>query len=291
MCNAWNHHPDCRCGWGGEGHLGRRDSNDGSVTKSVPPIYTKYYETFLNPNAKCPVCGQPVFYYQSPTGGRVFFDELGPPWPKHPCTIRKNDKIHFREMPTAKAVPTDYSWGLDGWAPFLGVNYERNTNSAKGHLNNRNIYLKIRFSKVEKVNIKALNSGLWMAKPLDRGNYSVSICLGNKTVKAIGFFQPLTHNSAQEQGKTPFLSRKLGNARFDVAGVEISCKECGRSKWISITTLLKEHHSTISLRTLSKNLKRMHCTQCKRHCKCGRQQAKVHFVSMNTMYDKFHKKR
>jgi len=22
MCNAWNHPPDCTCGWGGEGHLG-----------------------------------------------------------------------------------------------------------------------------------------------------------------------------------------------------------------------------------------------------------------------------
>lgn len=25
-------------------------------------------------------------YYQSPFGGRVFFDALGWPWPKHPCT-------------------------------------------------------------------------------------------------------------------------------------------------------------------------------------------------------------
>lgn len=27
-----------------------------------------------------------MFFYQSPFGGRVFFDDLGPPWPKHPCT-------------------------------------------------------------------------------------------------------------------------------------------------------------------------------------------------------------
>ncbi|TPL45350.1 hypothetical protein [Mesorhizobium sp. B2-4-6] len=27
-----------------------------------------------------------MFYYQSPYGGRVFFDHLGWPWPKHPCT-------------------------------------------------------------------------------------------------------------------------------------------------------------------------------------------------------------
>ena len=41
---------------------------------------------YINPNAKCPECGKPVFYYQNEFGSRVFFDELGPPWPKHPCT-------------------------------------------------------------------------------------------------------------------------------------------------------------------------------------------------------------
>ncbi|WP_339747728.1 hypothetical protein [uncultured Rubinisphaera sp.] len=40
---------------------------------------------FVKPNAKCPVCGENVFYYQNEHGSRVFFDELGPPWPKHPC--------------------------------------------------------------------------------------------------------------------------------------------------------------------------------------------------------------
>ena len=41
---------------------------------------------FVTPNATCPVCGDRVFYYQNENGSRVFFDELGPPWPKHPCT-------------------------------------------------------------------------------------------------------------------------------------------------------------------------------------------------------------
>lgn len=39
------------------------------------------------PNAECPVCGAPVFFYRNEYGSKVFFDELGPPWPKHPCTI------------------------------------------------------------------------------------------------------------------------------------------------------------------------------------------------------------
>jgi hypothetical protein len=42
----------------------------------------------VQPNADCPVCGRPVFFYQNAFGSRVFFDELGPPWPKHPCTAQ-----------------------------------------------------------------------------------------------------------------------------------------------------------------------------------------------------------
>ena len=42
--------------------------------------------SFTNPNADCPVCGAAVFFYQNNFGSRVYFDELGPPWPKHPCT-------------------------------------------------------------------------------------------------------------------------------------------------------------------------------------------------------------
>ena len=40
----------------------------------------------LDPNAHCPVCGARVFYYENAFGSRVFFDDLGNGWPKHPCT-------------------------------------------------------------------------------------------------------------------------------------------------------------------------------------------------------------
>jgi hypothetical protein len=84
MCNAWNHPQDCRCGWGGVGHAGRAVAQN-NISKGVA---NKFYEleSYLVPNAKCPVCKSYVFFYQSENGGRVFFDRLGPPWPKHPCT-------------------------------------------------------------------------------------------------------------------------------------------------------------------------------------------------------------
>jgi hypothetical protein len=53
---------------------------------------------YLTPNAKCPVCGKLVFYYQNDHGSKVFFDDLGPPWPKHPCT---DDESHSGNSATA----------------------------------------------------------------------------------------------------------------------------------------------------------------------------------------------
>lgn len=39
------------------------------------------------PNARCPRCGDPVFFFMAANGGRVFFDHLGQPWPKHGCMV------------------------------------------------------------------------------------------------------------------------------------------------------------------------------------------------------------
>lgn len=77
-CNAWNHAPDCDCGWGGTfyGH------SQGISQALAWPLAAG---SWVNPNARCPVCSAEVFFYKSPTGGRVYFDALGPPWPKHPC--------------------------------------------------------------------------------------------------------------------------------------------------------------------------------------------------------------
>ena len=68
-----------------------RSTSDGEVFEF--PFIT--YPSYVNPNARCPVCGASVYFYQSPYGGRVFFDELGPPWPKHPCTDNPVVRHHF----------------------------------------------------------------------------------------------------------------------------------------------------------------------------------------------------
>jgi hypothetical protein len=48
------------------------------------------------------VCGAAVYFWSNANGSRVFFDEMGPPWPKHPCT-------DFRQLPPAPA------WSAPTW--------------------------------------------------------------------------------------------------------------------------------------------------------------------------------
>lgn len=118
MCNALNHHPSCSCGWGGDGYSGGSSSNEVTLFNkylSVPAICSSY-ESYTNPNALCPVCKKQVFFYQSPDGGRVFFDELGPPWPKHGCT--DNSSIPIRIENYIAKEQKIYGWQKKGWKPF-----------------------------------------------------------------------------------------------------------------------------------------------------------------------------
>jgi len=114
MCNAWNHSPSCTCGWGGMGHSGKRAASSFG-DHWAPPINLSY-ESYTNPNALCPVCNSPVFFYISPNGGRVFFDELGPPWSKHPCTDTESVPKRFR-VSRDNRQPRDFGWVKDGWHP------------------------------------------------------------------------------------------------------------------------------------------------------------------------------
>lgn len=42
---------------------------------------------------KCPGCSGPVFFFSCNCGSRVFFDELGPPWPIHDCDTSWTRKL------------------------------------------------------------------------------------------------------------------------------------------------------------------------------------------------------
>ena len=118
-CNAWNHAQNCSCGWGGDGHLGRRTMFTDLVRSNITfRTYRDLQKGFTTPNARCPVCARPVFFYASPFGGRVFFDELGPPWTKHPCTD-SGRPVTILTSKTAVLSEHVIEFEKDGWVPFL----------------------------------------------------------------------------------------------------------------------------------------------------------------------------
>jgi hypothetical protein len=89
-----NHYSSCTCGWCV--NFGRRygsftvlhgiDAGRASTILREFGADRSRAACFVDHNARCPVCNERVFYYQNAHGSRVFFDELGPPWTKHPCT-------------------------------------------------------------------------------------------------------------------------------------------------------------------------------------------------------------
>jgi hypothetical protein len=68
---------------------------------------------WTQPNAKCPRCGAEVYFYASKDGGRVYFEELGPPWPKHLCFELTSERTIATEM-TQADEPT-VRWDHAGW--------------------------------------------------------------------------------------------------------------------------------------------------------------------------------
>jgi len=115
-CNGNNHGMHCKCGWGGvfygTGLTGGRSE-------------WQRHESYTNPNSRCPVCNVPVYFYQSQYGGKVYFDEMGPPWPKHPCTditqattynlAKSQDKIKSTSSLIKIRTP---EYQQEGWFPI-----------------------------------------------------------------------------------------------------------------------------------------------------------------------------
>jgi hypothetical protein len=131
MCNAWNHESGCTCGFGGANYS---SGFDAFHTECLPS-----YDRYVDPFAKCPVCREPVFFFQDGNGGRVFFDELGPPWPKHPCTDRSAESGRgghnfLADGPTRRDQP---QWVRDGWSPFILTDASCDRGSLRYHLSGR----------------------------------------------------------------------------------------------------------------------------------------------------------
>jgi hypothetical protein len=116
-----NHYADCSCGWCVKTR--RRAGREPVLWLPLEFPSFRSYSSYTIPNAICPVCGERVFFYRSPYGGRVFFDILGPPWPKHPCTVQ-SDTSAIRRTALVDRVAQKSDWLNAGWIP-VSIRYTR----------------------------------------------------------------------------------------------------------------------------------------------------------------------
>lgn len=104
-------------------HNVRRSGRRGSIslpsfTRRTLPSFTQKASrsstgrSVIAPNARCPVCGALTYFYANEHGSKVYFDALGPPWPKHPCLdiARASTPGPARAVPGTKASPTPNRW-------------------------------------------------------------------------------------------------------------------------------------------------------------------------------------
>ena len=134
---GYNHYSWCTCGWC------VKDGGRFPVTLAAPAKpwqrTTSTCDSYVDPNAICPVCGAEVFFYQSSSGGRVFFDHLGPPWPKHPCTDTRQARV--------LAPPLKRSGGQsrrplsNGWTPLVPLRSANIANKERVHLDRKTTHL------------------------------------------------------------------------------------------------------------------------------------------------------
>lgn len=98
-----------------------------SPSTSTPVKGLEDRRVLLVPNARCPVCGAQVFFFANSLGSRVFFDGLGPPWPKHPCTDRGGEQRMLRATasglrndPARHSRPQTYAWFIRDLGQWMG---------------------------------------------------------------------------------------------------------------------------------------------------------------------------
>lgn len=119
MCNANNHRPGCNCGWGGGYHSGGYYSGvyrnplvmSSDATSENFFVSSRSFENDFCRPTSCPECGQQVYFVRH-NGGSVWFDELGPPWPKHKCMDRDAASVGVALNSVTTTQSSEFMLGL-----------------------------------------------------------------------------------------------------------------------------------------------------------------------------------
>lgn len=186
--------------------------------QALSPDHYRTAQAFTVPNATCQVCGAKVFYYEHPNGARVLFDELGPPWPKHPCYeagqvgksaigLKRPDRNKQMNV-RGKHSP---NWQKLGWLPLV---YEKEVLLQSGkslRVQARANHLEVRF---EIPLIKLQQQGIAQSKVKDLlmlakvEGHGVSVQL-HDGLKAITFHGVLTDKETENTDKSTIKPRML----------------------------------------------------------------------------------
>lgn len=84
------------------------------------------YISYVNPNVECHCCGELIHFYQSPYGGKVFFESpLGPPWKKHCCNIEKGCCERQGDNPKSVMSLTSENKLINHWKVYFLVSVRK----------------------------------------------------------------------------------------------------------------------------------------------------------------------
>ncbi|TOQ66868.1 hypothetical protein CGG91_01580, partial [Vibrio parahaemolyticus] len=166
-------------------------------------------EAYTIPNAQCPVCGALVFYYEHTNGSKVYFEELGPPWPKHPCTDNPRALLvapkliskHEKPSVVRNVNASQTNWVTNGWKPSTISSLKEVTagvgiaNSVEAIIvvTNTNERIKCTFKhsslKKLKLNKNSLKKSLIQSLVKDDEHATVSVHSGVASIEVTGVIQ------------------------------------------------------------------------------------------------------
>lgn len=222
--------------------------------QKLAPGHYRTPHAFTIPNATCQVCGAKVFYYEHPNGARVLFDQLGPPWPKHPC-YEAGQAIN-RNVITQAATATGPHWVQEGWQPLF---YEKHILLQSGEALRVQARTK-RYQVIFEVPLATLRQRyiqieqvcrLLMQAKEDAGKVLIQIHDGSRS------FEITTKNSRQIEQAVPLqTATQLTETQFaslTKLDVAIQCKRDGKRWCVNLSRHGKNH--TIDFK--AKNFERL----------------------------------
>lgn len=244
---------------------------NGEVIKKIATTFKHElihsYSYYVNPHARCPVCARPVFYYENNNGSRVYFDSLGPPWPKHLCTDNKFKANNSEFSKKGEEKYKKYEVTIGNWNSFpiysitLLDEYRSLYYSINGYFMNKYFSIIITPSKKIKLN----NKSPFFIRKIDSNVYEISTIIEMEEIyiyKCIGFVDIIKALGSRSKIKKPdefnilnhpksefSLKRNLKkhedyftNKKEHPVLDEYECKKCGRPVFKFLDHHRNEHY-------------------------------------------------